>query len=121
MTADSFSEIEDISFDDKEFGMDVLIGNEPVDMMIDDPDETREERQKCLDLICRNVIDGIIDINDLMIFEMIAVVLRMQEMVDELDQQILQAEQEERELSYEIHQLQDEKKKLRSYLQEVGI
>lgn len=42
-------------------------------------------------------------------------------MVDELDQQILQAEQEERELSYEIHQLQDEKKKLRSYLQEVGI
>lgn len=120
MTPDNIFEIEDISLDDSDFNVDVSIGNEPVDMMIEEPGETREERKKRLDLICRNVIDGVIDVNHLMISEMLAVFLRLQEMVDELDLQIIQATQESCEQTTEIQQLQDENKKLKSYLQQVG-
>ena len=119
MTPDNIREIEDISFDDGNFDDNTSIGNEPVDMMIEEPGETREERKKRLDLICRNVVDGVIDINHLMIFEMLAVLLRLQEMADELDQQIIQATEESCEQAIEIQQLRDKAKKLKSYLQQV--
>lgn len=87
-------ECEDICIEDTNLDLGFSDGLDPIEWMVADPNESREERKKRLDLICHNVIDGILDINDLLIFDMIAVILRMQEMDDEADRIVLQAEQE---------------------------
>lgn len=61
--------------------------------MIADEDESREERWKRLDLICRNVMDGIVNSDDLLIDDMIAVMLRMKEIAEEMENEVVHDEQ----------------------------
>ena len=67
-------------------------------------------------MICRNVIDGVIDVKHLMIDDMIAVMLRMQKMTEELDKKIWQTQQENMELENQIFELEEESMQLESYL-----
>lgn len=86
------------------------------DFLDDDPSESKEARDQRLDLICRNVIDGVIDVKHLMIDDMIAVMLRMPKMTEELDKKIWQTQQENMELENQIFELEEESMQLESYL-----
>lgn len=85
---------EDICFEEADLDLDWSGSDDPIAWLIDDdPNESNKAKRERLDLICRNVINGVIDVNSLIGTDMMAVMLRMREMADELVPKVLRAEQ----------------------------
>ena len=118
MTLGNDFENEVFYFDNDDLDCDASEGTEPVDFMIALPNETRDDRKKRLDLICRNVMDGKIDKNNLIIFDLIAVTLRLQEILDDTQQMVSQAELKVQAQTKQLQQMQTEIERLEIQLKE---
>ena len=107
---------DELLMDDGTFESDELLADG--ELLGDDGLPMTEEEKQQIDLLCRNILNGVIKPEDLLITDLIAVTLRMQKMVEELDQEIFRVEQEISEQHEELRKLELERDALRRVINE---